>query len=95
MESTQPSDFPSIYRDFVKMFPDEASCVAYLERLRWQPILSPKPIRFTDTLGSLKNKINLRVKQSRYPVKVKMRLSLGKNCVDAIASLGMRKGADA
>ena len=35
MESTQPSDFPSIYRDFVKMFPDEASCAACLERLRW------------------------------------------------------------
>ena len=50
------------------MFPDEASCVAYLERLRWQPILLPKPIRFTDTLGSLKNKINLRMEQSRYPV---------------------------
>jgi transposase-like protein len=35
MESNKPVDFPSIYRDFVKMFPDEASCVAYLERLRW------------------------------------------------------------
>jgi transposase-like protein len=34
MVSTQPSDFPSIYRDFVKMFPDDAACAAYLERLR-------------------------------------------------------------
>jgi transposase-like protein len=35
MESTQPADFPSIYRDFVKMFPDDSACAAYLERLRW------------------------------------------------------------
>ena len=27
--------FPSICRDFVKMFPDESACAAYLERLRW------------------------------------------------------------
>jgi len=27
--------FSSIYRDFVKMFPDDAGCAAYLERLRW------------------------------------------------------------
>jgi len=35
MESTRPADFPSIYRDFVQMFPDNAACAAYLERLRW------------------------------------------------------------
>jgi transposase-like protein len=35
MESHKPLDFPSIYRDFVKMFSDEAACTAYLERLRW------------------------------------------------------------
>jgi len=35
MESNQPADFPSLYRDFVKMFPDEGSCAASLERLRW------------------------------------------------------------
>jgi transposase-like protein len=35
MESTQPAGFPSIYRDFVQMFPDVAACAAYLERLRW------------------------------------------------------------
>ena len=29
------ADFPLIYRDFVKLFHDEASCAAYLERLRW------------------------------------------------------------
>ena len=35
MESGRPSDFPSIYRDFVQMFPDVSACAAYLERLRW------------------------------------------------------------
>ena len=35
MEANTPSNFPSIYRDFVKMFPDKAACVTYLERLRW------------------------------------------------------------
>ena len=28
-------DYPRTYREFVKMFPDDASCTAYLERLRW------------------------------------------------------------
>ena len=41
MESNKPADFPSIYRDFVKMFPDEASCAAYLERLRWPQFVCP------------------------------------------------------
>jgi len=35
MGSTLSADFPSIYRDFVKMFPDTPACAAYLERLRW------------------------------------------------------------
>jgi transposase-like protein len=35
MESLKPHNFPSIYRDFVKMFPDDVACAAYLERLRW------------------------------------------------------------
>jgi len=35
MGSNKPLEFPSNYRDFVKMFPDEISCAAYLERLRW------------------------------------------------------------
>jgi len=35
MELNKPPIFPSIYRDFVKMFPDESACAAYLERLRW------------------------------------------------------------
>jgi transposase-like protein len=35
MGASQPADFPSIYREFVKMFPDDASCAGYLERLRW------------------------------------------------------------
>jgi transposase-like protein len=35
MSASHPPEFPSIYRDFVKMFPDEAACVAYMERLRW------------------------------------------------------------
>ena len=35
MAATKPTDFPLSYRDFVKMFADDASCVAYLERLRW------------------------------------------------------------
>jgi transposase-like protein len=28
-------DYPNTYREFVTMFPDEASCAKYLERLRW------------------------------------------------------------
>jgi transposase-like protein len=28
-------DYPHTYREFVEMFPDEAACAAYLERLRW------------------------------------------------------------
>jgi transposase-like protein len=35
MASSKPADFPSIYRDFVKMFPNDPACAAYLERLRW------------------------------------------------------------
>ena len=35
MESNTQADFPLIYRDFVKMFPDVAACASYLERLRW------------------------------------------------------------
>jgi transposase-like protein len=35
MVASQPAAFPSIYREFVKMFPDESACVEYLERLRW------------------------------------------------------------
>jgi transposase-like protein len=35
MGASTPSNFPSIYRDFVKMFPDKAACATYLERLRW------------------------------------------------------------
>jgi transposase-like protein len=35
MESIKQAAFPSIYRDFVKMFADDLACSAYLERLRW------------------------------------------------------------
>ena len=28
-------DYPRTYREFVKMFPDEEACAAYLEQLRW------------------------------------------------------------
>ena len=28
-------DYPGIYREFVEWFPDEESCIAYLEKLRW------------------------------------------------------------
>lgn len=28
-------DYPDTYREFVKMFPDDATCAAYLARLRW------------------------------------------------------------
>jgi hypothetical protein len=28
-------DYPRTYREFVEMFPDDAACTAYLERLRW------------------------------------------------------------
>jgi transposase-like protein len=35
MSTPLPPNFPLIYRDFVKMFPDEAACVDFMERLRW------------------------------------------------------------
>jgi transposase-like protein len=35
MAATKPTDFPSIYRDCVKMFAEDSDCAAYLERLRW------------------------------------------------------------
>ena len=36
MVPSESPKFPLIYRDFVKMFPDESSCVTYLvEQLRW------------------------------------------------------------
>jgi transposase-like protein len=35
MIATQLANFPSIYRDFVKMFSDDTACAAHLERLRW------------------------------------------------------------
>ena len=35
MGASKPAIFPSIYRDFVKLFPDDAACAAHLERLRW------------------------------------------------------------
>jgi transposase-like protein len=28
-------DYPRIYREFVEWFPDDESCIAYLEKLRW------------------------------------------------------------
>ena len=28
-------DYPSTYRELVNMFPDDAACAKYLERLRW------------------------------------------------------------
>ena len=28
-------DYPNTYREFVKMFPDDAACSAYLAKLRW------------------------------------------------------------
>jgi len=28
-------DYPSTYREFVRMFPDDQECAAYLEKLRW------------------------------------------------------------
>jgi transposase-like protein len=35
MVSFSPPKFPLIYRDFVKMFPDEVACASHLEQLRW------------------------------------------------------------
>lgn len=35
MEKNKTPECPSIYRDFVKMFPDDSACAAYLERVRW------------------------------------------------------------
>ena len=28
-------DYPNTYREFMKMFPDDAACMAYLTQLRW------------------------------------------------------------
>jgi transposase-like protein len=35
MVSFPSPKFPLIYRDFVKMFPDDAACASHLEQLRW------------------------------------------------------------
>jgi transposase-like protein len=35
MAVVKPTNFPLIYRDFVKKFADDACCAAYLEGLRW------------------------------------------------------------
>jgi len=35
MELVSGRDYPNTYRDFVEMFPDDATCAAYLARLRW------------------------------------------------------------
>lgn len=37
MKSTSNAEYeyPNTYRDFVRMFPDDAACKAYLEQLRW------------------------------------------------------------
>ena len=32
---TRTEDFPRTFREFVQKFPDEATCAAYLEQLRW------------------------------------------------------------
>ena len=31
----QGVDYPNTYREFIKMFPDDSACAAYLARLRW------------------------------------------------------------
>lgn len=42
-------DYPRTYREFVDIFPDDAACVAFLERLRW-------PTGFVcSTCGSIEN----------------------------------------
>ena len=51
MESSPPANFPSIYRDFVKMFPDEPACAAYLERLRCPLASSVPPAENNENLG--------------------------------------------
>jgi len=58
MESTLLADFPSIYRDFVKMFPDNSACAAYLERLRWPngfvcPVCQQQQEPWRDKMGRL------------------------------------------
>ena len=35
MSTNNQAEFPMVFRDFVKMFPDVAACASYLERLRW------------------------------------------------------------
>lgn len=35
MKLVSDRDYPNTYREFVKMFPDDATCAAFLARLRW------------------------------------------------------------
>ena len=35
MKLVSGRDYPNTYREFVKMFPDDATCAAFLARLRW------------------------------------------------------------
>ena len=42
-------DYPSTYREFVEMFPDNAACAAYLIRLRWPNGYSCPACKMTTT----------------------------------------------
>ena len=35
MKLVSGRDYPNTYREFVKMFPDDATCATFLARLRW------------------------------------------------------------
>ncbi|MDO9528873.1 MAG: IS1595 family transposase [Syntrophales bacterium] len=47
--TTQHGDYPNTYREFVKMFPDDAACAAFLAKLRWPEEFTCRSCKTTST----------------------------------------------
>ena len=45
----QGVDYPNTYREFLKMFPDDSACAAYLARLRWPEEFTCPACKVTST----------------------------------------------
>jgi transposase-like protein len=55
-------DYPSTYRGFVDMFPDDASCAAYLARLRWpQGFVCPACKTASDAWNESRGRLECRI----------------------------------
>jgi transposase-like protein len=55
-------DYPSTYRGFVDMFPDDASCAAYLARLRWpQGFVCPDCKATSDAWNESRGRLECRI----------------------------------